>query len=227
MINDEHEGKRIFGADNTMGLFVALYLILLAFFIVLTSVSNHAASRGAAAMTSVNSTFKREGNADQVNIDPNAVEQPSEDVVLNSVQRSFLSEMELEGRYTEAGGGAFEVQFPESLLFQPGSFRVRQNMIPFLDQLIDALQVANSQDGYEVAFMFGSGAGSVDREVSRAQEIAIRRAGSLARYLQTSGLPRNRYSTGFVGIDEGQVLVVFRRDLEALQRSRLGVGGAP
>lgn len=223
MYSEEKTTKKIFGSDSTMGLFVALYLILLAFFIVLTSVSNHAASRASAAMDSVNTTFNRDGEADQVALDPRAVADAANDPILQTIQRSFFSELEIEGRFSNAGGGAFEVQFPDTFLFQPGSFRVRSDMNPFLDQLLAALADANREATYEIAFMFGSGVGSVDREATRPQEIAIRRAGSLARYLTSQGLAPNAFTTGFVGIPEGDVLVVFNRRLGRPHRSRLGV----
>lgn len=225
MFQEQKEGKRLFGSDSSMGLFVALYLILLAFFIILTSVSEQAASRGLVVMDSVNSTFQRTGQADRPNLDPRAEIAASNDPVLKSIQRSFFSELEIPGRFSEAGGGYFEVQFPETFLFQPGSFRVRQDMNPFLDQLVAALQ-DNSQEGrQEVAFLFGAGVGSVDREATRSQEVAIRRAGSLARYLQTAGLEKDVFVTGFVGLPEGEMMAVFRRTFEKLDRSPLGVGG--
>jgi outer membrane protein OmpA-like peptidoglycan-associated protein len=211
MFSEDKTTKKIFGSDSTMGLFVALYLILLAFFIVLTSVSNHAAGRASAAMDSVNDTFKRDGRAEQLNLDPRAQVDSASDPLLQSVQRKFFSELELEGRFSDAGGGAFEVRFPERFLFQPGSFRVRPDMNPFLNQLLDAFADANQSENYEIAFMFGSGAGPVAREPTRPQEIAIRRAGSLARYLLAGGLRAGQFSTGFGGIPEGGVLVGFNR----------------
>ncbi|NVJ97545.1 MAG: hypothetical protein HWE25_05295 [Alphaproteobacteria bacterium] len=174
-------------------------------------------------MDSVNDTFK-EGRAQQENIDPNAVADAANDPVLSALQRSFISELQLEGRFSQKGGGAFEVQFPESLLFQPGSLRVRQNMVPFLDQLLRSVKETDTVARHEIAFMFGVGEKSVDRETTRSQEIAIRRAGSLARYLQTAGIERDRYTTGFVGIPEGQILAIFYRDLPKGGRNKLGTG---
>lgn len=222
MYREDKTTKKIFGSDSTMGLFVALYLILLAFFIVLTSVSNHAATRATAAMDSVNTTFKRDGDANQVAVDPRAVVDAANDPILQGLQRLFFSELEIQGRFANAGGGTFEVQFPESYLFQPGSFRVRPDMNPFLDQLLAALQESNRETSYEIAFMFGSGGGPVRRESTRPQEVAIRRAGSLARYLISQGLPPGSFSTGFVGVAEGEILVVFNRRLGKTQRSLLG-----
>ncbi|SDD59173.1 Outer membrane protein OmpA [Kordiimonas lacus] len=225
MFSEEQDSKRIFGADNTMGLFVALYLILLAFFIILTALSTHAASRGSLAMESVNQTFTRSGEAKIEDIDPRAATSAAEDPVLKAIQQRFFSELEIPGRFSEAGGGAFEIQFPESYLFEPGSINIRRDMAPFVDQLVEALGDVSSGGRQEVAFMFGTGRGAVAREMTRSQEVAVRRAGALARYLQTSGLERDVFTTGFVGIPEGEILAVFTRTLDRNTRNKLGEGG--
>ena len=211
MYEPEQQTKHLFGSDNTMGLFVALYLILLAFFILLNAVSEQAAVKAEAAMDSVNATFKENKRPQNPEtIDPSAVDVPANDLVLRQVSRAFLVEMELQGRFSTAGGNVFEVQFPADNMFERGSFRVKSNMTGFLDQLIAAVQ--NPVDGREqkIALMFGSGLGSVDREMTRAQEVAVRRAGSLARYLRAKGVPDGLYTIGFVSIPEDQVLAVFQ-----------------
>jgi len=210
MIPDEPNLKRLFGSEGTMGLFVALYLILLAFFILLNAVSEQAASRAAAAMESVNVTFKESKQPDNnPTIDPSAADLAAKDVVLSQMRRAFLAEMEIEGRFSSQGGNTFEVEFPAENLFSKGSLRVRPDMTPFLDQLIAAVQNAPRGKRQQLAIMFGSGAGTVDREMTRAQEIAVRRAGALARYLQRNGIADGVFTTGFVGIPEGQIRAAF------------------
>lgn len=193
-----------------MGLFVALYLILLAFFIMLNAVSEQAANRAAAAMESVNDTFKetRQQEAER-SIDPSARDVASKDIVLSQVQRTFLAELELEGRFASSGGNTFEVEFPADMLFQRGSFRVRSDMTPFLDQLIAAVQSAPAHKPQQLAILFGSGAGAVDREMTRPQEIAVRRAGAIGRYLKRRGVVDGVFTTGFVAIPEGQIRAAF------------------
>ncbi|MFC4349692.1 hypothetical protein ACFO5Q_17710 [Kordiimonas lipolytica] len=224
MFSEEKESKRIFGADNTMGLFVALYLILLAFFIILTALSTHTAARGSLAMESVNKTFTRAGQSQTEDIDPRASTAAAEDPVLKAIQQRFFSELDIPGRFSEAGGRAFEIQFPESYLFEPGAINMRRDMSPFMDQIIAALADVSSGGRQEVAFLFGTGGGAVARELTRTQEIAVRRAGSLARYLQTSGLERDVFTTGFVGIPEGEILAIFSRTFDRNERSKLGEG---
>lgn len=210
MYEEQQRTKRLFGSDNTMGLFVALYLILLAFFILLNAVSDQAVVKAEAAMNSVNDTFKNARNTDNRYTDaPDAVDEPANDIVLRQVKQSFLSEMELPGRFSSSGGKIFEVQFPAERLFQRGSFQIRPNMTGFLDQLIRHVLTAPDRNAQKIAFMFGSGAGAVDRELTRAQEIAVRRAGSLARYLRDKGIPDGTFTIGFVTIPEGDMLAAF------------------
>jgi len=210
MHSDEPSLKRLFGSEGTMGLFVALYLILLAFFILLNSVSEQAVSRASEAIESVNSTFKKSKPLEnKLTIDPSSEEVASQDKVLNLVQRAFLAEMDIPGRFATKGGNTFEVEFPAEHLFQRGSLRVRPDKTPFLDQLINAVQAAPSFKPQQVALLFGSGVGTVDREMTRPQEIAVRRAGALARHLKRSGLPDGVFTTGFAAIPEGTIKAVF------------------
>ncbi|WP_417463510.1 hypothetical protein [Kordiimonas sp.] len=209
MFIEHNQTKKLFGSDNTLGLFVALYLILLAFFIVLTSASQHAASRAAAAMESVNTTFQPEAPNKRLDIDPRASEDASNDPVLQNFQRAFFAEFNIEGRFSNQGGNTFEVQFPENYLFPAGSFRVRPDMHPFLNQLVAGLNQTGS-GRQELAILFGVGAGPVDAEMTRPQEVAVRRAGSLARYLLENGVEEGTFTTGFAAVPEGEVLAVFR-----------------
>lgn len=207
---DESRHKKIFGNEGTMGLFVALYLILLAFFILLNAVSEQAANRAAAAMESVNSTFNEsDAPSQKPTADPNAEDIATNDSVLSSVGRTFLSEMELSGRYAAHGGNTFEVTFPVDYLFEPGSFRVRRSMTPFLDQLITAVRSAPGGKSQQVAFLFGTGSSEVSRVITRGQEMAVRRAGALARYVTSNGLESAEFTVGFTAVSESEVLAVF------------------
>jgi hypothetical protein len=226
MFIEQERTRRIFGSDNTLGLFVALYLILLAFFIVLTSVSQQAAPRAVVAIESVNSTFEPRTDNDKFNIDPRATNDPSNDVALQAIRQAFYAEFELEGRFANRGGNVFEVEFPEQYLFETGSFGVRPDMHGFLDQLLAAQQQGLSEGRQQIAFMFGSGIGPVAAEMTRSQEVAVRRAGALARYLESRGVPDGAFITGFVGIEEGKILAVFRNIPESGATSPQGQGGS-
>jgi len=210
MYSDETKTKRLFGNEGTMGLFVALYLILLTFFILLSSISHQTAGRAVAAMESVNVTFQISQQVRNLpTIDPSAEDVAANDRVLNAVQNAFIAEMELPGRFGTEGGKTFEVEFPAEYLFGRGSLRLRKEITPFLDQIVAAVQLDNGGQKQQLALLFGSGAPTVDRVMTRKQEIAIRRAGALARYLRAKGVPDGVFATGFTAIPEGQILAAF------------------
>lgn len=207
MYLENQQTRKVFGSDSTMGLFVALYLILLAFFIVLTSVSQQSAMRASDAMESVNNVFKEDGDA-RNGADPIAVQSAASDPVLIDIERAFTSAFDIQGQFAVAGGNIYQVQMPAAYLFDPGSFRVRTAVHPTLDELLDVLISAPNGQRQELALMFGRGDGTVDRELTRTQEIAIRRAGSFARYMEAGGF--ENFSAGFSDIAADQIMLVFR-----------------
>jgi outer membrane protein OmpA-like peptidoglycan-associated protein len=207
--NEDIRLKKLFGSEGTMGLFVALYLILLAFFILLNAVSEHAASKAADAMESVNVTFDPSDPRNKPTIVPSAVDTASQDSVLSRVSQTFLAELEISGRFSSNGGNTFEARFPTDRIFEPGSFQIRRDMTPFLDQLVAAVRAAPTSKPQRVALLFGAGVELVSREVTRSQEIAIRRAGAIARYLTEQGLSNSEFSVGFTAISDDEILALF------------------
>ena len=207
MYIEEQQTRKVFGSDSTMGLFVALYLILLAFFIILTSVSRQSALRASDAMQSVNSTFKETDpvrNGDSAT----AVQSAASDPVLIEIERAFTSAFDVRGQFAVAGGNIYQVRMPVDYLFEAGSFRVRPSVHPALDELLGVLDNTPSGHKQELALLFGRGDGTVDREVTRTQQIAIRRAGSFGRYMEQGGF-RN-FSAGFADIGTEEIMLVFR-----------------
>lgn len=207
MYIEEHQTRKVFGSDSTMGLFVALYLILLAFFIVLTAVSQQSAIRASEAMESVNIAFKEKGSA-RTGDNADALRSAASDPVLIEIEQAFTSEFNIKGQYAVAGGNIYQVVIPLDYMFEAGSFRVRSSVHPLLDDLLALLQGAPAGHRQEMALLFGKGEGSVDREMTRSQEIAVRRAGSFARYMEERGFAN--FSSGFSDIQADQIMLMFR-----------------
>ena len=213
MYEEEHQTKRLFGTDSSMGLFVSLYLILLAFFIVLNSISNQQASRAGAVMESVTDTFVRKHPASADTPDPlNETQEPGpKDELLTDIEGMFQTEFALSARYPAEGGTVLEVTIPAAYLFVAGDLEVRSDRHAFLRDLTDVLSKTDGIHRQEVAFLFGSGEGLVSSTLSRQQELAVRRAGSLGRLLRSMGLEGGAYSTGFAPVKEGEIVALFRR----------------
>jgi len=207
MYIEEQQTRKVFGSDSTMGLFVALYLILLAFFIVLTSISQQSTTRASAAMESVNEAFKEAGVADN-GFSLTDLQSAASDPVLIEIERAFSTAFDVKGQFAVSGGYIYQVQLPAAYLFEAGSFRVRTSVHPVLNELLAVLKNAPSGRKQEMALLFGSGTTTIDRELTRSQEIAVRRAGSFARYMQEQDF--SNISSGFMALPEDQIMVIFR-----------------
>lgn len=220
MYFEEQRTRRVFGSDSTMGLFVALYLILLAFFIVLTSVSEQSIDRAVEAMTSVNTTFDDRAAVTEDRGDT-SLESAASDPVLIAVERALASEFDIDASIASYRGNILQIQVPAAYFFEPGSFRVRSSTHPVLERVLAAMHGAPTGWRQEMVLLFGSGTGPVDREMTRSQEVAVRRAGAFARYMEEQGFLD--FSTGFATIPTDQVMLIFR-NRRSNGRAALDVG---
>ena len=212
MLDEEQKTRRLFGNDNTMGLFVSLYLILLAFFIVLNASARQNTERVASAIESVNNTFEQSGAAEHAEFEGQAFDYDTaeNDPVLTRLNDIFSAEFDIEGRFSDTAGKVLQLEFPAEFLFERGSFRVRRNRHGFLKQVQETFDSELSNGHKELAFMFGIGRGTSDSIITRTQDSAVRRAGSLARYMREIGIESGTYSTGFAPVAETSILAVFR-----------------
>lgn len=207
MYIEEQTNRKIFGSDSTLGLFVALYLILLAFFIILASVSRQSTAKASAAMESVNTVFNESVGHTAPDSYFSQLTLASADPVLVGIKTSFMSEFDVEGEFGVSDGYIYQAQMPASYLFEPGSYLMRATIHPVIDQILVTLSGAAGGQT-EMALLFGKGVGSTDRELTRTQEIAVRRAGSFARYVEEAGM--FNFSSGFAEIPIDEILIVFR-----------------
>ena len=210
-----------------MGLFVSLYLILLAFFIILNAISNQATDRARATIESVNDTFSAANPAPSPNTvfpDPDGQSKPLDDLLTN-LQGQFFAEFEIQGRFSSEGGKALQIRLPIEYLFNRGAFELSDARKSFLKSVIDTLSATPVGSELDVAFMFGSGNMIVSRNVTRSQEVAIRRAGVLARTLRAEGMSEGQFSTGFTQAAEEEVVVIFREKTSGQGSLRLSPRG--
>jgi hypothetical protein len=222
MYLEEQTSKKIFGSDSTMGLFVGLYLILLAFFIMLTAVSSPSTDRASAAMESVNSTFEQPIGSFKPDSVQSDLTISSSDPTLLKIQNIFNSEFDIKGEFSIRDGNIFQVRMPVDYLFESGSYLVRETVHPLINQVVEGLADAPYGTELEMALMFGIGQRVAEREMTRTQEVAVRRAGSFARYVEARG--QANFSAGFVSIPVGEILVIFRVTPNGVRNSSVARG---
>ena len=205
---DEYKGQ-----VSTLQLFVSLYLILLAFFVILTRASEDSVARSAAAVNSVRAAFSRpvSDTSDALSIEQEKFEITSKDDFLTSIEGLFEAEFSLKGRYSGAGGEVLQVELPVAYLFDSGSTEIRPDSFDIIEDIISVSQNVPASTRLEVAFLFGVGPQNYDPIGTRRQTIATKRAGNLARAFRYKGLSDGSYATGFVQIPEDMMLAAFHR----------------
>ncbi|RMF12625.1 MAG: hypothetical protein D6763_00335, partial [Alphaproteobacteria bacterium] len=178
------------GANSTVQVFVSLYLILIAFFMVMNSISNQETVRAAAAMDSVHTAFRK-------------IHLPKVDVIdllarrqLDTHSREFYEEIEgvlaglvdFPGKYPSPGGNIFRVEMPASTLFQGTSVHVRPDQTLFMNALADLLKREAPNEQREVEILFAAPRGLLDADAPW-QSLFVRRAANIAAELEDRGVP--------------------------------------
>lgn len=184
------------GNDRNVALFLALYLLLLAFFIVLYSISQRDEVRTEAAINSLTATF----DADRLTSDevPQFTSSSGPfDPVENfrrEVRGLFARDLPIARFEILQLGNTMRVRVPSEALFVPGRARVRTERTALMEALADALSQETSQGRFEVELIVGSGA-ELPSAAGRPS-LALRRAAALASDLRGRGVAARSLAPG-------------------------------
>jgi len=187
------------GQDASVMAFLALYLIVLAFFIVLNAVSKREDQRAKAAIGSVVASFRQ---STEVSTGPfdfvggYGVEADRGDFN-EAVRRLFEASMPIARVDPYQPFGRVAVTLPMATLFAPGVATIKPLRRPFLDRFANILRNDSPGQFFEIELLLGT---STDRPGSADRPLAVNRAGALARALRDAGVPAERIVTG---IDAG------------------------
>ncbi len=182
--------------------FLSLYLLLLAFFILLQSISTFEEDKSGAALRSVTATFA----TNEVN--------RAESEFLPATDGTRLAPPELLERTAELVKTAFpvamveevtpnrviEISLPTESLFVEGEARLRPEATAILKGIADLLGRHPPGLRYETEILVGS-PWTTERDLESGETLEIARAGAFARELGTDGLPGSRMA---VGLDQGE-----------------------
>lgn len=198
--------------DQSMGVFVSIYLLLLAFFVVLNSISNQEQAKAGAVIESVNSVFKKEHAAKATVVDllSNPRVTAPNDEFLGEISGLLVAVLGLDDRYTTRSGDILRVHFPIDMLFAPGSAELEADGAEFFDDMIALLKIRETGVRREIEFIFRAGADSRPPRNGPERALAVRRAGNLARALIAEGLDPLTLSPAVVDGPAGRMTMVFR-----------------
>lgn len=208
------------------GLLLSLYLLLLAFFIVLYSISHREKVRSVAAIDSLTATFQIERTR-VLDVHQRAVVRVPFDslaTVKRELRRVFEQEVPIANVHIFQRGEVMHVTVPATAIFVSGTAELRLEPPTFLDGLAGALRRRNGDEMLEVRFVVGSG-----RSFPRAGAppgLPLRRSAKLAAALDGRDLPGISVAAGVTVGYGGVVQILFLEPRQPDDLATTGVVGA-
>lgn len=208
-------------ADSTTGSFVSLYLIILAFFVVMNSISNQSKSKVAAATESVTRAFSNPYEPEAAFIDVTADEEAPtpNDEFYDQIQGVFSSLVGFDKKFPTLGGHIIKVTLEQDMLFTNKSALIRDDQQDFTRQLSRFLTGGRASEKREVEFIIFTGR-KIPKGPEYWKDLDILRAGALVRMLEKLGVSGNQISTGVVeGANGAFQISLFTREHQSAVQS--------
>ena len=234
LMNDASGGGKP-GGDTT-SLFVSLYLIILAFFMVLNSISNQSQTKVKSATDSVTRAFDNPfaPEAAFVEVTEEDEAQSPNDEFYEQLQGVFASLIGFEGKFPTQGGNTIRVEVNQNSLYLRDNYDFRENQQPFFNQLANFLQNESVGTVREIEYIVYSGE-RFPAGPEYWKNLSILRSGALVHKLTNMGVREDQLSIGVSPGDEDLVKVTFFirddvtsvQDLKEADRTGLGEGTVP
>jgi hypothetical protein len=196
--------------DNSTIALLSLYLLLLAFFILLNSISQREQTRTAAAIGSLDATFssRKPMSFELRSVNTESATSARPDTFQVRLLQLFQTELPLARYQLVERGSVMRIVIATDTLFEKDGTDLRPSRISVLDGIAYALRSDMKNVRREVEFMIGSGSStpSVDTPLGRLQ---VNRAGAFARALVKRGVPEKWIRTGLFPGDSARIRLTF------------------
>ncbi len=203
-------GESKSGGEGTTPLFLGLFLLILAFFILLASISTLEKVKSKAVMDSLNSTFSTilPSSPSLTAFDDEEGEINAGELFQQEITDIFTSTIEVAKIEIVHPGRLMRVRIPSDSLFFSGMSKIRDSRFPFLDRIVAALSNRPAGGRYDMEFVIG--AEYVDgRSLPIAGTLEILRAGVFARDMMARGAPADSISIGLKPGNPAEVVIWF------------------
>ena len=205
--------------DASIILMLGLYLLILAFFILLVSISTLEELKTTRVMDSLTSTFT---SAIPPTTDLTAFQSREGDVLAGQqfqeeITSLFSTAIQVIKIETVQPGSLMRILLESDKVFQDGSTEIRQANLPLLDRIVTALSSRPKGQRFDMEFIIGS-AYTKGRMMPIGETLEMGRAGSFARALLARGAPPDSISAGIVPGKPTEITIYFHvRSAEAGQ----------
>jgi hypothetical protein len=176
---------------------LGLYLLLLAFFILLVAISKIVETRSAAALDSINSAFSAPHDATIPIAFAPIPSGPIAEVeeFHGGIRAAVDPALPIAETFATDGGRVIRVRVSTNVAFVRDQAALSRAMPPFLDQLVEAMRFSAEGLRAEVELRVGT-RDTVEPTSLGDAALAIQRAGLLARELVGAGLAPDAIGTG-------------------------------
>lgn len=187
--------------NSSVALFLALYLLLLAFFILLNTISTFEEVKTKQVKESLSSAFASILPPTTSQQSPTAFDGPviAAQEFQEEIGELFETNIKVVRIKVVQPGKQMEVTMIADQLFEVDSDKIRDQKRDFMRRLSKAMASAPDNLRYEVEMLMGVEAGP-GGQLEVAQTLEMRRGGAFARELRARGAPRDSV---FVGVDPG------------------------
>lgn len=197
--------------DPTLALFLGLYLILLAFFVLLNTMATPKQDRVKAVMGSLLSTFSTEilNKANPTEFAASVGDSLAVEEFHREVRDFFQVAVPLSRVEFYSAGTVMRIRMPAEQLFEAGSTLLREDSEDLMYRVTRALSRRVSGLNYELEFSTFTGPFLADAGAT-AQILEIARAGAFARAVQKRGSPASSVVIGAQPGNPGEIEMVFQ-----------------
>ena len=212
LIAARDEASKPVQRDWTTTVFVSLYLVLLAFFLVLNALSTKEENKVRLVLESIDAKFRGPFYVDSGVIDVkhrNGVIRIKNDA-LDDIGVLLRGIAIIAGGTGEQDGDVLHVTVSTHKLFPPRAATVRAKQSGLLESLADILQKGDSGDPIDTSIVVGTGPRLPETGASEAV-LAAKRAAALSMALTSRGVATSTVSAGLGTGDATMTVLTFKR----------------
>ncbi|MDH5189304.1 MAG: hypothetical protein OEW37_10160 [Rhodospirillaceae bacterium] len=204
--------------DQTVALFLGLYLVVLAFFILLVSISTLEEAKSAKVMDSLSSAFTTivPPSADLQSFRSKDGDVLAAQEFQEQVTGIFATAMAIEKVEVVQPGKIMRVVLKSNSLFTTGEATIRPSMYPMLDRTVASLSNRPAGMRFDLEFLIGVPTIGGGKSMPIVETLEMTRAGNFAKAMFERGIPPDSVSVGMrpSRADEA-VLWFYTRDIES------------
>lgn len=192
--------------EGTTTLFLGLFLLILAFFVLLVSISTVQDVKSRAVIDSVTSAF---ATVLPPSTDPTRFTAKDGDVLAaqqfqEEITKIYATSLQVAQVEVVQPGRSMRVRLPTNALFENGDAKLRVSAIPFLDRMVTSLSGRPPGLRFDMEFVIGSRSGG-SSDFSSGQTLEMARAGNFARQMISRGVPPDSIAIGIAPSGPKQV----------------------